>query len=134
MRPMRRPPLRLTPLLLAWKKKQGKDEGESGLVRSMRMPPLLPWKKRKKIEGESGLVCSMRLTPLLPWKKNKKKIVGESGLVRLTPLLLTWKKRGKREKKNEGNSSLRLPLAPAFLLTATHPEKKNGTKNFECPP
>ena len=49
--------------------------------------------------------------------------------MRLTPLLLTWKKtRGKREKKNEGNSSLRLPLAPAFLLTATHPEKNRHEK------
>ena len=51
VRSMRKPPLRLTPLLLAWRKKQGKDEGESGLVQLMRMPPLLPWEKKGKNRG-----------------------------------------------------------------------------------
>ena len=58
-------------------------------------------------------------------EKKQEKNEGESGLVRLTPLLLTWKKRWKREKKNEGHFEPAAPIGPSIPPDSNTPRNKN---------
>ena len=80
--------MRLTPLLLAWKKKQEKNEGESGLVRLT--PLLLTWKKRGKREkkNEGHFEPAAPIGPSIPPDSNTPRNKNRHEKLRMSSVLL----------------------------------------------